>query len=267
MTQVYPCDIFRNQLAFKYPAYGHALWVPGPVEIGDVGFLRDGRFNRLFNALLPADDPSQGPFGVPRDYEQLTFPRCPGHSTPVAAVIVPTETLGFAPYYSNGVKDTSMPASAEPDFSARGPANDRDWGLRRLPQEQQDTLRFSFSCTEKEGGAVLYLPVQAPGQTALARGRFGQHMIKHIKSWFAFTQWHGLGVEQMDEIILVTGYHRTKTSANFAFLEHQEDAQVSFRATEVNAYEATSGIRWRFYLERIQGAAWNYGPQGNLTVC
>jgi hypothetical protein len=57
--------IFREQLAIKYPEFGHALWEPSPrrpdrpVEVGDVGFMRRGKFHRLFIALLLADNPSQ----------------------------------------------------------------------------------------------------------------------------------------------------------------------------------------------------------------
>jgi hypothetical protein len=70
------CDIFREQLAIKYPLYGHALWEPSPrypdkpVQVGDVGFIRNGKFHRLFNALLPADDPSHE-CGVPEYHEPL----------------------------------------------------------------------------------------------------------------------------------------------------------------------------------------------------
>jgi len=69
-------DIFREQLGIRYPGYGHALWDPSPsnpdrpVEVGDVGFIRRGRFHRLFNALLPAGDKLQD-HGVPEYYEQL----------------------------------------------------------------------------------------------------------------------------------------------------------------------------------------------------
>ena len=47
-------DIFREELAVKYPAYGHALWEPNPggryasVAIGDVGFVRKGYFFSSF---------------------------------------------------------------------------------------------------------------------------------------------------------------------------------------------------------------------------
>jgi hypothetical protein len=70
-------DIFRHKLAIKYPAYGYALWEPSPgedsptVQVGDVGFIRRGQFNRLFNALLPADHPSHERYGVPDHHEPL----------------------------------------------------------------------------------------------------------------------------------------------------------------------------------------------------
>ena len=70
-------DIFRDQLGIKYPAFGHALWEPNParsyapVEVGDVGYIREGKFHRLFNALLPADHPSHRRFGVPEYHEPL----------------------------------------------------------------------------------------------------------------------------------------------------------------------------------------------------
>ena len=58
-------DIFREQLAVKYHPHGHALWEPNSwkpessdksVEVGDVGFIRNGRFHCLFNALRSADE-------------------------------------------------------------------------------------------------------------------------------------------------------------------------------------------------------------------
>jgi len=66
------CSIFREELAIRYPAHGHALWEPDPgglyeaVEVGDVGFIREGYFYRLFNALLPRDPPSdpESPHGT-----------------------------------------------------------------------------------------------------------------------------------------------------------------------------------------------------------
>ena len=72
-------DIFRHHLLMKFPAYGHALWEPDPgnlypaVEVGDVGWVYQGKFRRLFNVFLPEDDPSHRNFGVPEYHEQLTL--------------------------------------------------------------------------------------------------------------------------------------------------------------------------------------------------
>lgn len=42
------------------------------VQVGDVGFIRKGYFQRLFNVLHPRDHPShRNPALVPEDHEQL----------------------------------------------------------------------------------------------------------------------------------------------------------------------------------------------------
>ena len=75
MTHHY--NTFRDQLAIAHPAFGYALWEPDPggsyppVVIGDVGYIRKGKFHRLFNALLPGDDQSHQECGVPDGYEPL----------------------------------------------------------------------------------------------------------------------------------------------------------------------------------------------------
>ena len=64
------CNIFREQL---FPlGYGHALWEPNPIErfydqvsIGDVGYVLDGFFHRMFNVTLPSDSPSNQRYNVP----------------------------------------------------------------------------------------------------------------------------------------------------------------------------------------------------------
>ena len=69
-------NTFRDQLAIAHPALGYALWEPDPgehppVEVADVGFVSQGKFQRLFNALLPANHQSHQRFGVPENYEPL----------------------------------------------------------------------------------------------------------------------------------------------------------------------------------------------------
>ena len=71
-------DIYSEQLRELYR--GHALYHPepspdeGPVEIGDVGYTKQGTFCRLFNASRAADDPVQL-YGVPEGFQPLVVGR------------------------------------------------------------------------------------------------------------------------------------------------------------------------------------------------
>ena len=74
-----PFNIYREQLSSLY--HGLALWNPKPVEnlhkrpshvsIGDVGYLDNGTFMRMFNVTLPWDDPSNKLIGNPEKYEHI----------------------------------------------------------------------------------------------------------------------------------------------------------------------------------------------------
>jgi hypothetical protein len=73
-----PYHVYREQLTSKY--HGLALWNPNPVEglydcgnvsIGDVGYLCDGDFIRMFNVTLPWDHSSNRKLGRPEEYDPL----------------------------------------------------------------------------------------------------------------------------------------------------------------------------------------------------
>ena len=73
-----PYVIHQEQLSSQY--HGLALWDPKPVKnhlhkqpghvsIGDVGYLDNGAFMRMFNVTLPWDDPSNN--GKAEEYERI----------------------------------------------------------------------------------------------------------------------------------------------------------------------------------------------------
>jgi hypothetical protein len=74
----------------------------------------------------------------------------------------------------------------------------------------EDDSQVTFSC-DGPRGALLSLPVSAQSEDTVALDKFGKWMITHINAWFAFTQSLGMGVEKMEDIILVTGRHLTKS--------------------------------------------------------
>ncbi|KAF8258507.1 hypothetical protein EI94DRAFT_1129103 [Lactarius quietus] len=228
-------DIFRHHLAIKYPAYGHALWEPSPggrypvVAVGDVGFIREGYFHRLFNILLNPEDPSHK-LGVPEEGEQL-IPHMEDH--------IMTGTLSPNHFCSAGVALVS------------------DSGVQANEPKPDGSAEVTFSCKRKQG-AVLSLPIQARCENTVALGDFRKWMIDHIDHWFAWARELGVGIDRMEDIVLVTGAHLTKSWANIAFLEDQIDALVSF---EVQV-DADIDINWRVSPDRIKGALLNQGPIG-----
>jgi hypothetical protein len=70
-----PFLIYREHTTSLYR--GSALWEPDPgglyqqVSIGDVGFICNGYFVRMFNALLEWNDPSNCTLFTPEPYSRL----------------------------------------------------------------------------------------------------------------------------------------------------------------------------------------------------
>lgn len=71
-------DIYARELMPL--GFGHPLWGPEPclqfgeVRLGDVGYLRDGRFRFLFNTMRDAEDPVNVQRGVPSGFEVFDPP-------------------------------------------------------------------------------------------------------------------------------------------------------------------------------------------------
>ena len=109
---------------------------------------------------------------------------------------------------------------------------------------------------------MLCLPVQAQREDTIARGAFRDYIVRHIRNWYAFVRSLGLGVDQMEDIILVTGRDRTRSCTNVVFpeTEDQTDARVSF-GVEVADHV---GIQWNFFPEHILGAVLNRGRSGRV---
>ena len=245
-------DIFREQLAIRFPGYGHALWEPSPgdlyhiVEVGDVGYISQGRFHRLFNILLPADDPSHQNFGVPDNHKPFK-PNVSKHI--ISGVLCPDN------FCSAGV---TLESDEYGPFATRLPRCTTQMSCDSYSLRPRDPGEVSFSCRGKQG-ALLCLPIQAKREDTVLRDGFGKWMIAHIDLWFAWIRQKGLKVDRMEDIILVTGTDVTRSWANVAFLGGQADARVSF-----NVEVAQSRINWKFSPERKTGAVWNWRPSDEV---
>jgi hypothetical protein len=99
-----PYDTYREQLSSLF--FGHALWDPDPgpiyhqVSIGDVGYVRDGYFVRMFNVILEWDHALNRTFCVPEPYTSLDM-----------GPFINTRSLRVSKghYYSRAVTSSELP--------------------------------------------------------------------------------------------------------------------------------------------------------------
>jgi hypothetical protein len=104
--------------------------------------------------------------------------------------------------------------------------------------------------------------VNAQREDTISRKHFREWITNHIDRWFAFTQELGLGIE-MEDIVLVTGRHRTRSWSNISFSEVQAKAKLSLG---VEVAGSSASVHWRVSSRRIQGAVLSHRPNGEVCV-
>lgn len=102
-AEVYAAQLLTRRL-------GWPLWQPEPTKfgevlIGDVGFVQNGCFYRLFNALRPADDPVNALCGVPPDFVPLQY-------NETALLHTVHDYLPPGPLYSSSVRHVAVGGGA-----------------------------------------------------------------------------------------------------------------------------------------------------------
>ena len=98
-------DIYAEQL---FPlGYGHPLWSPGNIRLGDVGYLAEGQFHNLFNTVKKPSDPSK----VPQGYEDFGNPNIVGTTNRITLPLL----------YSEGVQLVDVEAATINDRYASCP--------------------------------------------------------------------------------------------------------------------------------------------------
>lgn len=104
----------------------------------------------------------------------------------------------------------------------------------------------------------MFLPFSAQREDTVARGEFGRWIVKNINIWFAFARNLGLGINGIEDIILVTGRHRARSWVYATFYESQPDAQVSF-GVRVSSNSSVH-LEWR----DVRGGELKLGPSGEV---
>jgi hypothetical protein len=87
-------------------------------------------------------------------------------------------------------------------------------------------------------------------------------MVKYVDGWFAFAKNLRLGIDRMQDIILVTGCHRAKSWDNVVFSEGSKDAETS---SEIQVLGA-SDVNFTQWLVRGD-VELKLGPNGEVRGC
>ncbi|GJE89753.1 hypothetical protein PsYK624_058590 [Phanerochaete sordida] len=229
--------VYAEQLVSR--GYGLPLWRPEPanpmdeVEIGDVGYVSEGEFIRLFNAMRPADDPLNAD-GVPSGFVILQpsarLLRSDEHHLPPGPVCTTTTTY--------------RQASGELEASSIVGAS------------------YTFTCKSSHG-AVAVLGDSGHQKWYLRNVKFREYIVKHHASWYAFA------IEREHDIapgslVLVSGWLKTSEWALATFANHGKTHDVSLSASAGSyasaAFTAAAGTEVAMSVEQ------RCGPQRTRTA-
>ncbi|EKM58887.1 uncharacterized protein PHACADRAFT_248999, partial [Phanerochaete carnosa HHB-10118-sp] len=190
-----PDEIYASSL--QTLNQGHALWFPEPhgsgqPQIGDVGFILEGAFVRLFNLDTSAPD-KKVTYWEPRPPFKITEPLPEG----VLKTDARPRVLLPGDYCSHGVQRKDIHAAVDVTASV-----DISVGLSA-----------SYTCKE-ERGAVLALKSDAHAETIYKNQIFKKYIFRNIRAWHAYAKdVLGLDIKQED-LVVVSGW--VKTTADWA---------------------------------------------------
>ncbi|KAF9789175.1 hypothetical protein BJ322DRAFT_526146 [Thelephora terrestris] len=185
--------------------YGHALWEPSPtsqhtrIRIGDVGFIREGRFHFMFSAALPRGNRTLG-VDVPSTFVELTVrdgetqqdqPRAPGC---VGAMTYRRVVAGLRLSFTEPVIKSLEPG-----------------------------LNFSVEHTG-ESGAALTTRHESYNEDAQLDMRFRKYTKLHYESWVEFARLKEYGENLRP--VLVSGFDMTKDFAMMAYSNSNTSVQA-----------------------------------------
>ncbi|KAI0315936.1 hypothetical protein OF83DRAFT_306064 [Amylostereum chailletii] len=197
-----------------------------PVQIGDVGYMLAGQFQRLFNVHLAHDDPAQAD-DLPDGFEALPLHRARDVQKAKVRPQVFCSQMVSAVGASAGASGTAL-------FAGR--------------------LSFSSARTQ---GAVLAIPDTVHAEQIRNPGAYDRYVETHAERWHALAARRHLGL-QMEDLMLVTGRDLTKSWGNAVFCDHSLDGRISLEVdfAPLGGAQVASHIRWT----NVQNAMINWGP-------
>ncbi|EKM58729.1 uncharacterized protein PHACADRAFT_117841 [Phanerochaete carnosa HHB-10118-sp] len=192
-------EIYANQLLPR--RHGLPLWQPEPTKfgevlIGDVGFILEGCFYRLFNAIRPADDPVNAHFGVPPDFVPLRY------------------------------NETAM-LHTTANYLPPGPLHSSS--MRQIKSSYGAGAAYKFSCKSDQGALVVLGDHATRSLVLQSCTAFQQYMHQYHDAWHAFATALGHTLDS-SEIVLVSGWLKTSSWALAACTSCGRAHEVSIQA-------------------------------------
>jgi hypothetical protein len=118
----------------------------------------------------------------------------------------------------------------------------------------------TFSCPNGRG-ALSYLPFSGERKGTVARDDFGRWTTSNISNCMRLARHLGLGDTQMEDIILVTGCHLTRSWVNVTFSRNQGPAHVKLGIRR-SADSEVDFDEWE-----VNGGDVKFGPRGKVSWC
>ncbi|CAL1715486.1 unnamed protein product [Somion occarium] len=204
--------VYAEQLGAR--GYGIPLWRPEPssygeVCIGDVGFVEDGAWFRLFNVTKPQSDPLNSN-GVPPNFELL--------QSNSRLINRSDNFLDPGVLCSSSMSQMSLGADASGEM---------------IPID----LACRYTCSRNEG-ALLVLKDHATSEAVFANAQFVEYMLRHHQSWCDFARNQGFLLDKED-IILVRGWVKTTSWTVAAFTNQGDSLELTF-GSKANLYAHVS---------------------------
>ncbi|KAG6819905.1 hypothetical protein H0H93_007542 [Arthromyces matolae] len=193
-------DIYAEELSEL--CRGYPLYYPepppddGPMEIGDVGFLRHGAFYRLFNVSRSPDDPAQR-FGVPEGFEMLSLGRIRVYEAALEPGPLHSKSV-FTLDAEIGIPSTALPLDAS----------------------------FHFKCTSKRG-AIVVQETQMRREEAFQNQNLEDYLLRHCQSWYDFAKQNRITLG-FGQIMLVTECSKTAAWSSAVYSNSSKEFGVSF---------------------------------------
>ncbi|KAI0285934.1 hypothetical protein BGY98DRAFT_1173350 [Russula aff. rugulosa BPL654] len=205
------------------------------VSVGDVGYLDEGSFIRMFNVMLPWDHPWNRFLGRPMPYDPLRLN--------LFTNAINKDHFDKVDHYSRFVTVKTNAGK-----------------LQTGTPDELENVTYKF----RNRGALLSLPNGGHREYAMPTKVFENYMRDHVDSWFDWAQKNKLGVKCMENLILVYGCTLVTSWAAAAFVDDTSGAEISLASRIFSSVGAS--FVWGNVRGRMSYHNSHYDPQNPPTM-